>query len=1181
MEGAWYLLYEDKKKVSKPDTVMKKVIRESIDIFHTILVTENKICISLAVFGNQGVGKSFFLNFLLNWGLPADQQVENGPLPSARGGSQTPLPIYVKYGKTVKVLLHKKKEGDSLETWFKEAKLERKTLKDVRDLLKRKFQLLEQIGKSQDSNLKEERWVELQGPFPVFFELKNREMTSSGQLELEVDVQFVDVPGYGTETGNGSISVELSKADVVLFFDGQGQLLDSPVSAEDIAAIFRKHDEFEFSRRPKLVHIVNDRRVSTSTLDIDLLLQKKKEDLSKAWDLFLESSTYEDERMKVPWLSGEAVLEKLRDESEVVYFNPAEHCSLFKKLKEVVKQHVDHVIIKQVVHPFLQKVHLTATRLKTQIQDRIKRTEKGNDKVIEIIEVSFQIKPDKNDESELVASFLTQTDLPLRCKNIGDLFGFLYGHFIYSNETLDFLLNLLRNAVETYTNRLIYTLRKANRSDLVEIVEILCESRVQQFFATSASAHLIGVLNEGKDRIPVTRKNKSVWSKASNEEKKNLCRDFICILLDRTYKSLEKETGDGKHKRKSHFTLCQHLKQDVKDLLAVGSLKDDANRRPLLQLLAKKLREVILFCDQTIYEVNPHPSLDIRKSISLPEKMVDKDEKSIIPIDSSHEKIVKEAKDLLRPGPKAAADAAIKKLTTKLSWGKGNLELSPPDDVENLLWAKALINVLCDKDHFDIQLEDGFLLDQQDAEVGKLLVLARKRLLAYQKSSVTCRIIKQPSPSDDVIRLRKSDQERYCLEVVISPKVSDKLDEIRANFKDPSQSLAPIFIPSVRPGPTPEILGNYFLEEDPWSKGQRMNDGLKENDKEVPGEEMREVNSNSVLNIFLVVEQHHLETFKATIDSMQQPPANNVNLMYVVLPQRGRGIGVTRAIIKSLAECFKFSLYWTIDDDIQFMYQFDGNSRRWYKCSITRGLQFGQRVFKTCLEKTVKYLNGDDRDDLFEDVTSGWEPWARQVKRSAMRLLFDDCCFSQLQGNLSLLHSPFAEAAKGCGGDPGKEKKLMDYERLFVAKCRERIFDDTVNHIAGVSVAHKSSKRYEYMSKYPNADYMCCEPRYQVVLHNAPALKGRNYVADEVIFSDEEFQVNDKSKHHSLYWGIKGSTKSFNHTLKLSGVIGYQVIRVVHSHKRWLADAFSRAQTKKDEDESDSENDDDINMETD
>ena len=1183
------MLYDDKKKPSKSDTV-KKFIRESIDSFHSTLVTESKICLSLAVFGNQGVGKSFFLNFLLNWGLPDDQQVENGPLPSAKGGSQTPLPIYVKYGKTVKVLLHKQRRDDSPETWFpeanREANLDKQTLEDIRNLLRRKFQDLEQIGKSQDSRLKEERWVELQGPFPVFFELKNREMTSSGQLELEVDVEFVDVPGYGAETGNDSISVELSKADVVLFFDSQGQLSGRPVSPENIATIFRKHDEFEFTRRPKLVHVVNDR--SMPSCNIDLLLQKKKEDLRKAWALFREDSSYEDERGKVPQLSGEAVLEKLRDESEVVYFNPAENCSLLKKLKEVVKHHVEHVMIKQAVHPFLQNVHLAATRLKTRIC-RIKTTEKRNDKAIEIKEeVSFQIVPDENEESELVASFITQTDLPLQYTDVGNLFGFLYKHFIYSDETLDFLLNLLRWTLETFTNRLMYTLRNASwstsqetPSDLIEVAEILCESRVQQFCATSASAYLIDVLNKGKDRNPFTKKNQKAWSKANDEERKNLCRDFIYILLKRTYKSLEKETGERQRKSKSHFTLCELLKQDVKGLLAVQSLNDGGDKRALLELLVKRLQEVIQFCHQTIYEINPHPSLDTRKSISLPEKMADKDENSTIPIDSSHEKIVKEVKDLLlKPGPTTAANA-IRKLEIKLNSGKGGLELPRPHKVENRLWAKVLINVLCDKDHFDIQLEDGFLLDQEDAKVGQLLLLARKRLLAYQKSCVTCRIVKQLSPFDDVISLRKSDQKRYCLEVLVSPKVSHKLDEIRANFKDPSQGLAPIFIPSVRPGPTSEILGNYFLEEDPWSKGQRMNDGVKENDKKVLGEEIREENSRTVLNIFLVVEQHHLETFKTTIDRMQQPPENNVNLMYVVLPQRGRGSGVTMAIIKSLAECFRFSLYWTIDDDIQFMYQFDGNSRRWYKCSITGGLQFGQRVFQTCLQKAVKDLTEDQRDDLFEDATKDWEPWAKQIKRSANRLLVNDASFSRLQRDPNLLHSPFAEAAKACGGDPDKEKKLMDYERQFVAECRKRIFDDTVNHIAGVSLAHESSKRYDYMSKYPKADYMCSEQRYQVVLHNAPALKGRNYVADEVIFSDEELQVVDKSKRDSPYWGIKGSAKSFIHTLKLSGVIGYQVIRVVHSHKK-LADAFDRPQTKKDEDEDENENEnEDINMEAD
>ena len=201
---------------------------------------------------------------------------------------------------------------------------------------------------------------------------------------------------------------------------------------------------------------------------------------------------------------------------------------------------------------------------------------------------------------------------------------------------------------------------------------------------------------------------------------------------------------------------------------------------------------------------------------------------------------------------------------------------------------------------------------------------------------------------------------------------------------------------------------------------------------------------------------------------MQQPPTNNVNLLYVVLPQRGRGIGVTMAIIKSLAECFRFSLYWTIDDDIQFMYQFGGNSRGWYNCSITRGIQFGQRVFQTCLEKTVRDLKEGERADLFEDATGDWEQWAKQIKRRANKLLVEDGSFSHLQRNPGLLHSPFDEAAKACGDDPGKEEKLIDYERQFVVECRKRIFDDTLNHIVGVSLAHESSKHYDYMSKYPN-----------------------------------------------------------------------------------------------------------------
>lgn len=210
MEGAWYVLYDDQKKSSRPEKI-KKLIRESIDNFHNKLVSDSKICISLAVFGPLGAGKSFLLNFVLNQGLPDMYQVKSGPLPSASGGSQTPLPINIKWGNKVQVLLHKQENGAIPDIWFPEESLGIGTLARVNELLKMKFK--------DAVNFSDAKCVELQGPFPVFQYLKERSMTTSGHLELEVDVEFVDIPGRGDEKGNQSIDTELSNADVVLFFE--------------------------------------------------------------------------------------------------------------------------------------------------------------------------------------------------------------------------------------------------------------------------------------------------------------------------------------------------------------------------------------------------------------------------------------------------------------------------------------------------------------------------------------------------------------------------------------------------------------------------------------------------------------------------------------------------------------------------------------------------------------------------------------------------------------------------------------------------------------------------------------------------------------------------------------------------------------------------------------------------
>ena len=203
-------MYDDKKKPKKSQTV-KKFIRESIDTFHSTLVTESKIRISLALFGPLGAGKSFFVNSLLKWGLGLNDRVLNGPLPSASGGSQTPIPIYVRYGRSLQVFLHSCSNEKQL--LLQEADVNAHTLVMVENVLKTTFK--------DERNFLDAKYVEIEGQFPVFHHLKEttRSVTQSGHLKLEVDVEFVDLPGCGDERGNNSINLELSKADVVLFFD--------------------------------------------------------------------------------------------------------------------------------------------------------------------------------------------------------------------------------------------------------------------------------------------------------------------------------------------------------------------------------------------------------------------------------------------------------------------------------------------------------------------------------------------------------------------------------------------------------------------------------------------------------------------------------------------------------------------------------------------------------------------------------------------------------------------------------------------------------------------------------------------------------------------------------------------------------------------------------------------------
>ena len=78
------------------------------------------------------------------------------------------------------------------------------------------------------------------------------------------------------------------------------------------------------------------------------------------------------------------------------------------------------------------------------------------------------------------------------------------------------------------------------------------------------------------------------------------------------------------------------------------------------------------------------------------------------------------------------------------------------------------------------------------------------------------------------------------------------------------------------------------------------------------------------------------------------------------------------------------------------MYQFDENDRKWHKCSLTRGLLFGQRVFQKCLTKTVKELSFAERFALVTEMMQKCPEYGLKTKQSAMFLLADKELFAKV-----------------------------------------------------------------------------------------------------------------------------------------------------------------------------------------
>ena len=1154
MEGTWNILYQPKNSTSEVVGEARKRIQESLNDFHR-LVLDSNITVNLAAFGTEGVGKSSLLNFLLNGGVP-ENWLNKRPLPSRKKNN---LAIYVKYANNMQVLLHKGKEEITTEVLYPNSNLEdedEEPLKIVRDIIRDTF--------DKEVVLEASSYLELQGPFSIFHDLEETRLTSSGHLEFHVNVQLVDLPGLrGDEKGDNALNEALSKADVILFF-ASGQK-GREITSHDLANIFRQHGKFDFPSRPKLIHIVK----ATASDNFDSLLSANQKALEDAWSVYFEDDVdnecYKAARGKLPKFGGEDLLKKLKDESEVLVFHPTNR-SFLPGLKKAISSHIENVKMKNSFHPSLKQVHLIAKQLNKTISTS-KSTAHKRQKLEKVIasDQAFEIILNNKEEESVIESFIISED-SLQYEDIKEAFE----AFFDADDTSHFVIERLQMSLNNFSDEIIGSVENGYRSKSVdfsdglrELVEVFCRGKVKRFCAHRGLPLYKWVLEKYKIFEPTSAERKK-WKNCGDEDKTNMLQSCLEKGLEKTLKKLEK-TRDCPSDI-SPVKVREVLKGGAEDLFAVRSF-DNADIEP--SLLKSRLKPLIKFSMEAIRDYNPNYNLSRLDSYDhendFPETMNMRrmDENFEISMNCDHEAIIK---DMVQVLTRKKGDP-VRELEKKLKFDKD--VLLPPPDVDTEKWVQALLTVLSDEDHFDTPLEDSYKLVVDNDAI--ILYLAKERLFAFQRSRVECRIVEDSSIPENEIHLEKQTERQNVLEVSLSLETRKYIDKVSTGFTDCQTQLAPIFIPTTHPGPGKYRKGNFFLQENPWDTSEV--ETVKEEEVETAKDKVgsakegkvaakEEQNTSSLeFNIFLVVEKGHLEIMKSTIAEQTLPADRKINLKYIVLPQTGRGIGVTMAIIKSLAECFKFDVYWRVDDDIKFMYQFNEDDRLWHKCTFGRGLLFGQRVFHQCREKIVR----DDVDEFADTVLDYWPAWAKKSRHVVRRLLCDEKQLEKLRGSPGLLNSPFTSEiiSQDCGGSVEKEKEMRKIEKRFVDECKARLFQSSFDHIAGVSLAHISTRRSDYMGNYPSAHFMPSNQRYQVVLHNTSALKGMNYVTDEVIFHEEKNQLSDRNISKYPYWGVKHSDKSFCRALEVKGIIGFQVICINHVHEKRLVDVDRQVVMKK------------------
>ena len=366
--------------------------------------------------------------------------------------------------------------------------------------------------------------------------------------------------------------------------------------------------------------------------------------------------------------------------------------------------------------------------------------------------------------------------------------------------------------------------------------------------------------------------------------------------------------------------------------------------------------------------------------------------------------------------------------------------------------------------------------------------------------------------------------------------------------------LCPIIIPSKRCGPGVDgsdvPAGNLwldsFINDDKYSEEDRVRLGL-------------EVKPATII---VLCEPRNISRFIRNFgvdsDAKRRHPA--IRLVWALLPLSRAYFGIAVSIGKLLAEALSFSRYWTVDDDLLGVHQYE-NPGRWFLSSFRRCMMFGQQALEHATADCYQLLEDDARFECVDEGVKAAPEASRDIIRRQVNNLVNKAWHHY---GLPLIRDPellLRRVMEDASLGDTANLRALDSQTLnrvldAVADRIKLLGRKSLDTIAGVSICHVRGKRSGYIHKGGN--YRRSNQRYQFVLHNSAAIIGHNLVPDKALLAEHPWhtQMSDQQPawyakeldayRHDSTNGCKTADHQFTRGLDAIGKHGYQVYNFTH-----------------------------------